>query len=54
MNIDQIVSEINCPAHASNMTDIVNDPDKLKYWKEIAKLWRSSLDCLPERPSCHQ
>jgi|GEM_PF-6424302 len=25
--------------------DIVSDPGKLKYWKEIARLWRGSLDC---------
>jgi len=25
--------------------DIASDPGKLKYWKEIARLWRGSLDC---------
>lgn len=26
-------------------TEIASDPSKLKYWEEIARLWRGSLDC---------
>jgi len=38
-NDKQVMSRQDC------WVDIASDPGKLKYWKEIARLWRGSLDC---------